>query len=657
MAQSSLFVWSHPSRSLAGLGVHLPRAVLHLALLAGFVCVAYYPSLQAPFVFDDVSNIVVNPAVHPTGVGDLRRVFESPYSVDRPLALLTFSLNYLWGGLDVTGYHVVNVVIHLVNAGLLYWLLRLLVPATSSPSRSSRGPLEVERTAQLAFWGTTLWALHPVQTQAVTYVVQRMTSLATLFYLGAVILFVLYRRTALAGRYALPGIVACFVLGMASKPIVVTLPLMLVVLEWSCFEPTAARSRWMLLAAISAPIIIGLAYLSGQLPDWTRPYPGRDFSPLERLLTEPRVLWHYLSVWSWPWPSRLHLDYEFGVSRGLLVPLTTLPGLVALAAAGWLAWRIRERYALGAFAIAWFLLASAVEASFLNLELAFIHRLYLPSALLAAGILTCLPAGVFRRAGPVLILLLGGLTLSTMTRNAEWNSAPELWTADLERGASTHRALISRAVELNVLGRRDEVLGIFGQSLPNEHVSAAVVPSYERAVAYYLTGNYREAAARFDQHRERFGQSAVVTFYRGLIHMHQGERSAALAAVGSIDAQAPGHHYARVLEASLRLDEGNAQRAQFILASALEAIDPARVQDRDLVRMYLANALLELRRFDDAYQLYLDAVGLDPANYFAWTQIYRMQRAAGDHEHADSIRRFLRSRGATIPGEDPSLRR
>ena len=73
--------------------------------------------------------------------------------------------------------------------------------------------------------------------------------------------------------------------------------------------------------------------------------------------------------------------------------------------------------------------------------------------------------------------------------------------------------------------------------------------------------------------------------------------------------------------------------------------------------MYLANALLELRRFDDAYQLYLDAVGLDPANYFAWTQIYRMQRAAGDHEHADSIRRFLRSRGATIPGEDPSLRR
>ena len=67
---------------------------------------------------------------------------------------------------------------------------------------------------------------------------------------------------------------------------------------------------------------------------------------------------------------------------------------------------------------------------------------------------------------------------------------------------------------------------------------------------------------------------------------------------------------------ALRLDEGNAQRAQFILASALEAIDPARVQDRDLVRMYLANALLELRRFDDAYQLYLDAVGLDPANYF-----------------------------------------
>ena len=360
------------------------------------------------------------------------------------------------------------------------------------------------------------------------------------------------------------------------------------------------------------------------------------------------MLWHYLSLWVWPWPSRLHLDYEFGVSRGLLAPPTTLLAILGLLGLLALGWRIRRRHRLAACAIGWFLLASSVEASFLNLELAFIHRLYLPSALLAAGALVSCPAVGIARAGPVLVLVLGALSLATITRNLEWNSAPMLWTIDLERGASTRRALISEAVELNVLGRREDAIRILGESLPSEEVSARVVPSYERAVALYLAGRYAAAAVRFDEHRQRFGESAVSAFYRGLVHMHLGDLDAAAELVRWIDAEVPGHHYARVLEASLLLNRGDPERARQMLATTLDGTDPARVQDRDLIRMYLANVLLDLQRFENAYTLYLEAVRLDPANYFAWTQIYRMQRAAGDNTRADSIRRFLRSRGVTI---------
>jgi hypothetical protein len=305
--------------------------LLALLLLGAFATAAYLPIFGVPFLFDDLPNIVHNPAVHATGLADLGRVFDSPVSASRPTALLTFALNHLAGGLDPTGYHAVNLTLHVANGALLYALL-LLAPAGSDARR-------------LAFLGALLWLLHPVQTQVVTYVVQRMTALATLFYLLGMIVFVLQRRGRLGTLSAVLAWIVAFVLGMASKEIVATLPFACLLLEASFFARRDHGRTLVRLAALSAllALLLGLLYLPG-LPEWQARYPNRAFSPGERLLTEPRVLWHYLSLFAWPHPSRLHLDYEVALSRDWWNPATTLPALVGLLLLGVLGWRLRHRW-------------------------------------------------------------------------------------------------------------------------------------------------------------------------------------------------------------------------------------------------------------------------------------------------------------------------
>ena len=144
-----------------------------VAALVAFAVIAYLPALGAPFVFDDIPNLVLNDRVQPARLAELPRSLDARGdSAARPVAMVTFAANYLVGGLDPFGYHVVNLAIHVLNALLVFGVVAGLARAPFSPPAVQRHALEI------AFASALLWAVHPVNTQAVTYIVQRMAALS-----------------------------------------------------------------------------------------------------------------------------------------------------------------------------------------------------------------------------------------------------------------------------------------------------------------------------------------------------------------------------------------------------------------------------------------------------------------------------------------------
>ncbi|HEY5789554.1 MAG TPA: tetratricopeptide repeat protein, partial [Gammaproteobacteria bacterium] len=625
-------------QTLRSSAVRPAPVLLELLLLLAFAGAAYLPAFAVPFQFDDLPNIVHNPAVHAEQPADLLRVLDSPVSASRPTALLSFALNHLAGGLEPFGYHAVNLALHAANGLLLYALLWLLAPAGEPLAR------------RLAFFAALLWLLHPVQTQAVTYVVQRMTALATLFYLLGLLVFVLQQRGRLATLPAALLWCAALLLGLGSKEIVATLPLACLLLA-ACGLP-AGRARAVPGRLVAGALLLcaGLAllYLPG-LPEWQARYPNRDFSPLERLLTEPRVLWHYLSLLAWPPPERLLLDLAVTPSRGLLQPATTLPALlgVALLAAG--GWWLRRRRPLTAFALLFFLLASALEASFVNLELAFVHRLYLPSLFLAAGLLALLPRGGWARANLPLLALAAALACATVLRNHEWRDAGRFWALELERGASPFRALMNHGAALIEFGRAPEAARLLQQSLPLVDGEERALLEFQLASAYFAYAAYAPARSRLEALRDEVGDQPQLLFLLGLTLLKQGalaEAEAVTARLAGLPGAAPQAWLLAALGHAAGGDPELAVAGLEQLRSARPPLDPALAE---MVTMQLADVLLTAGRPEQARQVYREAASRRPDNHFAWRQLYRLARDAGDAAEASVIRARLEQLGVALP--------
>ncbi len=634
--------------------------ILHALVLAAFIGLAYYPSLGAPFVFDDFPNIIENQAVHPQNFTEIIRALDSPISSTRMVAMLSFAVNYWLDDLNVLGYHLFNIGLHLINCLLLYRIILIFPLASTSPPtgepawldqvfRPPPQPADHAFRSTLAFWSAALWALNPVQTQAVTYIVQRMTGLATLFYLAAIYLFLCWRRKSLSAIPAGLLISACFLLGLASKEIVLTLPLALLLLDAIIGPPARDKGyRFVVIIGLLAAFIPGIIFLQ-QMPDWFATYPDRNFSPWERIMTQWRIVWHYLGLYLLPLPSRLHLAYDPLVSRSLLSPWTTLPGLIAMLGAWALAWRVRFYRPLLGFGILFFFLALAVESTFANLELAFIHRLYLPSAFLVPAGLSLLPPGSLRRSGVLLLLLLALWSFWTITRNDEWNRAERFWSVDLERGAAPARALNNQAAALTDSGHPGAAIKIFNQAL----VAAATdtdrkIVLYNLGTALFLENRLNEAMAVFKRLLADHGGFRHSYLFIGQILLRQGRDKELRQLINHLRTL-DGHAFeAEILEANILTAEKKFPEAAAVLRQAIQK-EPAGLLDRQLkLRLELARVFVLANDIQQAHQTYLEITGIFPQNYFAWTQLYHMLKAGGDHKGADVIRRFLKQRGVRL---------
>jgi tetratricopeptide (TPR) repeat protein len=482
--------------------VHL-LAVIVLYVL-GFA--VYLNSFSVPFVFDDYPNIRDNPSIRWTAINieSLHAaVFES-HAIRRPIANISFALNYLAGGYDVKGFHLVNVLIHIVNGVLVYFIALILLgrqrTLTERPSAPDR------RVALAALFAAAIFIAHPLQIQAVTYIVQRMTSMATLFYLTSLLFYLLGRQREgrYGGRVYWLAALVCWWLALGSKEIAATLPVIIVLTEYFFFRDS--QKTWpgigtgYLLFAFAATAGVVAIYLSGEPgAAITEQYAGRDFTPGERLLTELRVLVFYLSLMALPYPGRLSLDHSFTISHSLTDPMTTLAAVAILVGLLFAALRLGRRHPTLSFCIMWFLVTLSIESSFIGLELAFEHRLYLPMfafALAVAYLLSLTPTRFANLAigmGGLFVLLLA--SASTL-RNVTWQDPAALWADAASKSPTSHRAR-------NNLGRVLIDQGKWEQATLQFTEAIRMKPEY--AEPHNNLGILHARAGRFDQARDHFG--------------------------------------------------------------------------------------------------------------------------------------------------------
>jgi protein O-mannosyl-transferase len=509
----------------------------HLLLIILLGCIAYANTFHVPFVFDDQTSITENRVI--TQLDNF--LFNSSgyhFNSRRFIGYLTFALNYRLGGLDVTGYHAVNLAIHVINALLVYGLVRITLRtpyfevqrSTFNVQRSEPATLNAQPSSFILhpssfipLFAALLFVTHPLQSQAVTYIVQRLASLATLFYLLALVLYVRTRLTGesaggVTGKGGLLYILSLIsiVLAMKTKEIAFTLPLAVLLYELFFFRPKG-WGRWLLLA----PILLTLLIIPLGMLDIQKPV-GEVISDVsevtqhkapvtrwEYLYTQFRVIVTYLRLLVFP--VNQNLDYDYPLYHSLSAP-PVLASFLFLAAlfglAVYLTYRSRFKvqgsgfeihnskfiihnsqfYRLIAFGIFWFFLTLSVESSIIPItDVIYEHRVYLPSVgafiafatawALLLGKLRTDPArkiGLATAAAAVILL-----AAATVRRNMAWQDTITLWEDVVGKSPGKVRGYNNLGAALADAERKDEAIGVLLKAI-------AVKPDH--ADAYYNLG-------------------------------------------------------------------------------------------------------------------------------------------------------------------------
>ncbi len=361
-----------------------------VGLLLLILCISafflYYPGIFGPFLLDDSPNLQTLSANG--GVTSfeslLRFVFSNESGrLGRPVAMLSFLINDQYWPSYSPSFKYTNVLIHLLIGVLVFVFARQLI-RNLGKNLSHTSDQEINL---IALFATAFWLLHPLNVSTTLYVVQRMTQLATLFSLIAIILYLHGRRHLLEGTskgYLYIGL-AFLPFGMAgilSKENAVLFVPLILLIEFLLPESPAkyhqqlSRVKWGLLIV---PLLLLVGYFLFSWSSIASGYQGREFSAFERILTEARVLCDYLFKLVLPKASGLSLFHDdFQLSTSLLNPISTLIAVIFLMVLFLVAILTMKKKPLFAFAVGWFFIGHLLESTLIPLEIYFEHRNYLP---------------------------------------------------------------------------------------------------------------------------------------------------------------------------------------------------------------------------------------------------------------------------------------
>ena len=435
------------------------RSLLLVAIV--LTILAYLPGMSGGFVFDDFPNILTNSDLRPAD-GESVDVFQAGWSgragpLKRPLSMMSFAFNFATTGEFVGGFKITNLVIHLLNGVLVFVLFRLLLVTHAERQGNPGFDLSV-----LAAIGAAIWLVHPLNLTSVLYIVQRMTSMAALFSLAAMICYCIGRRRIASGigrgwwllGVGVPGFV---LLGALSKEnAVLTVPLIaLIEVCFFRFQTTLRRDKSILVGLVIITVVVPAAasvlVVLAEPALLTDRFSGRAFTLHERLLTEARALWFYLGQFFLPKLSQFGIYHDdFEISKSLFAPPVTVfavAGIAAALLASALAWR---RYPLVTFAIGWFLIGHVLESSVIALELVHEHRNYVP----ILGLILALVYGAayFARLhlrSAIRTVMVGavvcGLAGLTYLRAGDWSDPGTLALVEAERHPQSFRSVFELA--------------------------------------------------------------------------------------------------------------------------------------------------------------------------------------------------------------------
>ena len=471
------------------------RPIFHILLIITIISIVYSNTLEAPFVFDDKLVIVENPIVrdlgymvNPSEAKVHKGHFEYESFRRRYIGYLTFAINYWFHKLDVTGYHLVNIAIHIINSLIVYWLVILTFKTPFLNSSVLRG-----RINEIAFFASLFFACHPLQTQAVTYIWQRVTSLSTTFYCLALVFYILWRLTSKKpSSFAtqMPilfyfGSVISAVLAMKTKEIAFTLPVVIFLYELMFFEEKIKKRILYITPLLLTMLIIPISLLEteklkgdlmGNIGEVTRE--DHNISRMDYLLTQFTVIATYIRLIFFP--INQNLDYDFPIYNTFLTPEVFLSFLLlfsifSLGIYMFLHSRTRNStYRIIAFGIFWFFITLSVESSFIPLvDVIFEHRVYLPST----GFFIALTTGIFlllNKFGQrklhtigvaIIVTVIIMFSVLTYSRNNIWSSEIALWQDNVEKSPQKSRPQNNLGNVLSRQGRTEDAIKLYLQAL------------------------------------------------------------------------------------------------------------------------------------------------------------------------------------------------
>lgn len=470
------------------------------SLLAGCLIVVaaivvYQNSLGGEFVFDDAAAVIENTSIQ--HLWPIWQAFCPPKTgapvTGRPFLNFTFALNYAVGGNQPLGYHVLNLVIHLCNGLLLFGIV----------GRTLRLPDECDRWAAatlLAFAVALLWAVHPLQTESVTYVSQRAESLVGFFYLLTLYCFLRGATSLRSIAWYAATVVACL-FGMASKEVMVTAPVLVLLFDRTFVAGSfreAWRRRWGVYGAMAGTwLLLGWLVLSAENRGGSAGL-GSGMSCWAYLGTQFGAIVRYLRLSVWPHP--LIFDYGMGTARTAseIVPYAVVVVILVLGTLLTL-WR----WPKVGFLAAWFFVILAPTSSIVPVATQTIaeHRTYLPLAGVLAGMVfggyalgrrwvadgRLSPRAAFAAGVGILTVAAvacGGLTIA---RNVDYETELAIWKDAAQKAPNNARAQSNYGVRL---GQGDESIAIYRKAIQLD-------PSY--MLAHYNLANALSSRSEFDE--------------------------------------------------------------------------------------------------------------------------------------------------------------
>lgn len=584
--------------------------LLALACIIVLGTFLYSNTLHAPFLFDDVQNITENKHIRISQFSAsslLEACRKSPNS-NRPVANISFALNYYFHNYEVAGYHIVNIFVHLLTGIFFYFFL------AATLSISGCFNIDNANARAVILFACLLWLAHPVQTQSVTYIVQRMNSMSAMFF---VLSLLCYAKGRLASDVRVSW--GCFtgcalsgVLALGSKENAVTLPFFILLWEWYFLQDLSLE--WikknkhyfygvMVLLVVVIFVYLGKDPFHAVLAD----YKYRDFTLTERLLTQLRVVVFYIGLLFYPTPSRLTLDHDFALSHSLVEPFTTILSLFTLAGLFLLSVVLARKERLISFGILWFLGNLVVESSIIGLEIIFEHRLYLPSLFFLV-----IPVWLaYRHIKPSILItsffcgILLLFSLWTYQRNNVWRDEIVFLHDNVSKAPMKARPHYNLGLSLSKNGKLQEAVKQFLEALRLE--PRLLMAQEQLAITYSELGQVEKAVTHYLE-LLRIVPSHVPAHQRlGLLYANQGQYENASEHFSTALRIEPGNLQARFNLATTLHRLNNLSRAMILYREVLR-IDPEHAQAHN----NLALALAANGKLDEAVYHFSEALRIDP---------------------------------------------